>query len=194
MGDGARRHARSRSRSCTGATRRSTVRRPRCSTATAPTRTRPIPRSARRACRCSTAGSSSRSRTCAAAARWAGRGTRSGRLEHKMNTFTDFIACAEHLDRAEVHERRLGSPRAAAAPAACSWARSRTCAPTCSRAIVAEVPFVDVVTTMLDPVAPAHDHRVGGVGRPARARRVRAHEGVLALRQRRASRRIPRCS
>ena len=34
-------------------------------------------------------------------------------------------------------------------------------------AIVAEVPFVDVVTTMLDPDAPAHDHRVGGVGRPA---------------------------
>ena len=60
-------------------------------------------------------------------------------------------------------------------------------------AIVAEVPFVDVVTTMLDPVAAAHDHRVGGVGRPARARRVRAHEGVLALRQR-ARRRLPRAA
>ena len=62
--------------------------------------------------------------------------------------------------------RPTGSPRAAAAPAGCSWARSRTCAPTCSAAIVAEVPFVDVRHDDARRDAPAHDHRVGGVGRP----------------------------
>ena len=34
------------------------------------------------------------------------------------------------------------------------------------RAVVAEVPFVDVVTTMLDPTHPADRQRVGRVGRP----------------------------
>ena len=34
--------------------------------------------------------------------------------------------------RRGLHRRRIGSARAAAAPAGCSWARSRTCAPTCS--------------------------------------------------------------
>ena len=43
-------------------------------------------------------------------------------------------------------------------------------------------------------VTPAHDHRVGRVGRSPRARGVRADEVVLALRQRHASRRTRRCS
>ena len=59
-------------------------------------------------------------------------GTKHGRLEHKANTFTDFIACAEALDRAGLHRRRRGSSRAAAARAGCSWARSPTCGPTSS--------------------------------------------------------------
>ena len=46
---------------------------------------------------CSTAASSTRSRTCAAAARWAGAGTTTASCSRKNNTFTDFIACAEHL-------------------------------------------------------------------------------------------------
>ena len=36
------------------------------------------------------------------------------------------------------------------------------------RAVVAEVPFVDALTTMLDATLPAHRHRVGGVGQPGR--------------------------
>ena len=46
-----------------------------------------------------------------------------GKFQHKPNTFTDFIACAEHL----VAEDWTAPDRlvaAAAAPEACSWARS----------------------------------------------------------------------
>ena len=55
-----------------------------------------------------------------------------GRMMKKRNTFTDFIAAAEHLIARGLHV--AGPPRRsrAAAPAACSWARSRTCGPTCS--------------------------------------------------------------
>ena len=113
-------------------------------------------------------------------------GTRTGGSSTRRNTFTDFIALRRSTSSPRATRRPTGSPRAAGARAVCSWARSRTCGPTSSRAIVAEVPFVDVVTTMLDADAAAHDHRVGGVGRPARARRVRADEGVFAVRQRRA--------
>ena len=42
-----------------------------------------------------------------------------GKLLHKRNTFTDFIACAEHLDRRRATRRRTGSARAAAARAGC---------------------------------------------------------------------------
>ena len=42
-----------------------------------------------------------------------------GKMLNKKNTFTDFIACAEHLDRAKVHVARTGSPSRAAARAGC---------------------------------------------------------------------------
>ena len=50
-------------------------------------------------------------------------------------------------------------------------------------AVVAEVPFVDVVTTMCDADAAADDHRVGGVGRPARRAVGQLHAELLAVRQ-----------
>ena len=111
-------------------------------------------RSARPGSRCSTAASSSRSRTCAAAARWAASWYEAGRLEHKMNTFTDFIACAEHLDRAAATRRRHGSSPAAASAGGLLMGAVANLRPDLFAAIVAEVPFVDVVTTMLDPSLP----------------------------------------
>ena len=80
------------------ATCRSTAPRPRCSTATASYEIsmRPdVPRVAAVAARPRVR--VSRSRTCAAAASSAARWYEGGRLEHKANTFTDFIACAEAL-------------------------------------------------------------------------------------------------
>ena len=95
----------------------------------------------------------------------------SGRLEHKANTFTDFLACAEELSSRATRAARLVA-RGGSAGGLLMGAVTNL-RPDLFAAIVAEVPFVDVVTTMLDPDAAAHHHRVGGVGRPAGARRVR---------------------
>ena len=55
-----------------------------------------------------------------------------GKLLHKRNTFTDFIACAEHLV-AEGFTAPTASSHAARRPAGSSWARSPTSVPTSSR-------------------------------------------------------------
>ena len=76
-----------------------------------------------------------------------------GRLEHKRNTFSDTIACVEHLvaqrwgDPARVAIR--GGSAGGLLVGACVTMR-----PDLFRAAVAEVPFVDVVTTMSDPTLP----------------------------------------
>jgi oligopeptidase B len=76
-----------------------------------------------------------------------------GRLEHKRNTFTDFLACAERLvAEGAVAPGRLvargGSAGGLLMGAALNLAPGRW------RAVVAEVPFVDCLTTMLDPSLP----------------------------------------
>ena len=76
-----------------------------------------------------------------------------GRLEHKRNTFTDFIAAAEHLiatgwaapDRLAIRGGSAGGLLMGAVT---------NMRPDLWRAVVAEVPFVDVVTTMSDESLP----------------------------------------
>lgn len=76
-----------------------------------------------------------------------------GRLLEKRNTFTDTIACTEHLldlgwgQRGRVAVR--GGSAGGLLVGACITMR-----PDLWRAAVAEVPFVDVVTTMSDPSLP----------------------------------------
>lgn len=76
-----------------------------------------------------------------------------GRLRHKQASFTDFIACAEHLVTLE-----YASPRRLAARGGSAGgllvAATTMMRPDLFRAVVAEVPFVDVVTTMRDPSIP----------------------------------------
>ncbi|MFZ9629504.1 MAG: S9 family peptidase [Ilumatobacteraceae bacterium] len=76
-----------------------------------------------------------------------------GKLEHKRNTFLDSIASAEHLvDEGLVDRTRLAVRGASAGGllvGACVTMR-----PELFRAAVAEVPFVDVVTTMSDTSLP----------------------------------------
>ncbi|MEO7836223.1 MAG: S9 family peptidase, partial [Acidimicrobiales bacterium] len=76
-----------------------------------------------------------------------------GKLLRKTNTFSDFVACAEHLvaDGYTAPERlaiRGGSAGGLLMGAAVNMA------PQLFRAVVAEVPFVDVLTTILDESLP----------------------------------------
>jgi len=76
-----------------------------------------------------------------------------GRVLTKRNSFTDFIACAEHLiaqgytssDRLAARGRSAGGLLMGAVV---------TMRPDLFKTIVAEVPFVDVINTMLDPTVP----------------------------------------
>ena len=154
------------------------------STATAPTRrasTRPSPRCG---CRCSTAG------FVFAIAHVRGGGELGrpwyddGKLLHKRNTFTDFIACAEHLvaegltaPRPARGARRVGgrAPDGRGHQPAPRPVRGRR-----GRGALRRLPHDD---PRRDP--PPHRHRVGGVGQPrGRPGGVRVHEGLQPLRQR----------
>ena len=72
-----------------------------------------------------------------------------GKLLHKKNTFTDFLACAEHLvtqgytapDKLAIRGGSAGGLLVGAATAM---------RPELFRAVIADVPFVDVVNTMFD--------------------------------------------
>jgi len=76
-----------------------------------------------------------------------------GRMMLKRNTFTDFIACAEHLirekytsaDRVAIEGRSAGGLLMGAV------ANMR---PDLFRVVLAQVPFVDVLNTMLDASLP----------------------------------------
>ncbi|HUU85409.1 MAG TPA: S9 family peptidase [Phycisphaerae bacterium] len=77
----------------------------------------------------------------------------SGKLLHKKNTFTDFIACAEHLiDAKYTAPDRLAIMGGSAGGLLMGAVVNMR--PDLFQAVVAQVPFVDVVTTMLDPSIP----------------------------------------
>ena len=76
-----------------------------------------------------------------------------GRLEHKPHSFTDFLACADAL----VDQGWAAADRVAAEGGSAGGllvAAAATQAPARFRAVLAQVPFVDVLTTMLDPSLP----------------------------------------
>ncbi len=76
-----------------------------------------------------------------------------GKRGHKQNTFTDFIAAARHLvaEKFTAHERIVAQGGSAGGMLMGAIANM---APHAFGAIVAEVPFVDVLTTMLDDSLP----------------------------------------
>jgi oligopeptidase B len=76
-----------------------------------------------------------------------------GRMEHKANTFSDFIACARHLVDAGIAAPDTVAGRGGSAGGLLIGAVANR-APELFRALVAEVPFVDCVTTMLDDELP----------------------------------------
>ncbi len=76
-----------------------------------------------------------------------------GKLLSKMNTFTDFIACAEHLISANHADANRIIARGASAGGLLMGAIANL-RPDLWQGIVAEVPFVDVLTTMSDASIP----------------------------------------
>ncbi len=76
-----------------------------------------------------------------------------GKLLNKRNTFTDTIAAAEHLVAAGIADPRRIAVRGGSAGGLLVGA-CVTMRPALFAAAIAEVPFVDVVTTMSDPSLP----------------------------------------
>ena len=76
-----------------------------------------------------------------------------GKMLRKMNTFTDFVACAEHLVRQGWTSQRRLIARGGSAGGLLMGAAVNL-APQAFGGIVAHVPFVDALTTILDPSLP----------------------------------------
>lgn len=76
-----------------------------------------------------------------------------GKLLHKRNTFTDFVACAEHLTAAgwTAADRLVAEGGSAGGLLMGAVANL---APDAFAGIIATVPFVDALTTILDPSLP----------------------------------------
>jgi oligopeptidase B len=76
-----------------------------------------------------------------------------GKTLSKKNTFTDFIACADHLVEQRYTARDRLAARGGSAGGLLMGAVANL-APDRFRAIHAAVPFVDALTTILDPTLP----------------------------------------
>ncbi|MBM5459886.1 S9 family peptidase [Pseudomonas sp. P66] len=78
---------------------------------------------------------------------------RAGKQEHKHNTFSDFIACAEHLiSQGVTRADQLAVSGGSAGGLLIGAVLNQR--PELFKAAIAEVPFVDVLNTMLDPELP----------------------------------------
>jgi len=76
-----------------------------------------------------------------------------GKLLTKMNTFTDFIACSEYLiDEGYTSKEKLFAQGGSAGGMLMGGIANMR--PELYKGVVAQVPFVDVVTTMLDDTIP----------------------------------------
>ncbi|WP_034385436.1 S9 family peptidase [Deinococcus sp. YIM 77859] len=87
-----------------------------------------------------------------------------GRLAHKMNTFTDFIAAAEHLQKSGVASDLVAMGRSAGGLLMGAVLNLR---PELFRAAFVGVPFVDVLSTMLDSSLPLTTNEYDEWGNPS---------------------------
>lgn len=78
---------------------------------------------------------------------------RSGKMVHKRNSFTDFIACAEHLI-AQDYTRASQLVISGGSAGGLLMGAVLNMRPELFAAAIAEVPFVDVLNTMLNPDLP----------------------------------------
>ena len=145
---------RCRSRCSTARTRRSTARRRCCSTATAPTASPSRPRfSHQRACRWSTAASSTPSPMSAAARTRAIAGTRTASATRRRTPSPTSSPPASYLV-AEGYTARGRIVAQGGSAGGMLMGAVANMAPDLFAGIIAEVPFVDVLNTMLDDTLP----------------------------------------
>ncbi len=89
-----------------------------------------------------------------------------GKLMHKMNTFTDFISCAEFLIQEKyttpAHTYAMGGSAGGLLMGAITNLK-----PELWHGLIAQVPFVDVLTTMSDPSIPLTTNEYDEWGNPA---------------------------
>lgn len=101
-----------------------------------------------------------------------------GKLEHKQNSFSDFAACAEHLitNHYTRPDRLCGYGGSAGGLLVGAVINQR---PDLFCAFIADVPFVDVLNTMLDPTIPLTTSEYDEWGNPSATRaefdRIRAY-------------------
>jgi oligopeptidase B len=88
-----------------------------------------------------------------------------GKLLKKINTFTDFIACAEHLVAAGYTKKDRLFAQGGSAGGLLMGAIA-TMRPDLFRGVIADVPFVDVVTTMQDATIPLTTNEYDEWGNP----------------------------
>jgi len=108
-----------------------------------------------------------------------------GRMQQKMNTFTDFIAAAEHLVGARYtsKERLVISGGSAGGLLMGAVVNLR---PDLFRAVIADVPFVDVINTMLDetlPLTVGEFEEWGNPKKPEEYAWIRAYDPYTNLRK-----------
>jgi oligopeptidase B len=101
-------------------------------------------------CRSSTAASSMPLPMCGAARTRAIAGYREGKRRQKMHTFTDFIAVARHLVAEGITAPGNIVAQGGSAGGMLMGVADPTWRRSASRRFLAEVPFVDVLNTMLD--------------------------------------------
>ena len=102
---------------------------------------------------------------------------KTGKMEHKENTFRDFISCAEHLIAQGFTAKGNIVAQGGSAGGMLMGAVANM-SPDLFRGIVAEVPFVDVLTTMLDDTLPLTPPEWPEWGNPMESRE--AYERIAA--------------
>ncbi len=98
-----------------------------------------------------------------------------GKLEHKTNSFRDFISCAQHLISAGFTSRGKIVAQGGSAGGMLMGAVGNM-APELFNGIIAEVPFVDVLSTMLDDTLPLTPPEWPEWGNPIESKR--AYESI----------------
>ena len=102
---------------------------------------------------------------------------KTGKLEHKSNSFRDFISCGEYLAQAGFTSKGKIVAQGGSAGGMLMGAVANM-APDLFNGIVAEVPFVDVLSTMLDDTLPLTPPEWPEWGNPIESKA--AYENIMA--------------